>query len=227
MRNGVLKAATLLAKSDDDSLAEPAITVLYNLTVTNGEVFDDLSETLIQDIIHLAMLQENKEDQGESVKRYAYLFSRALCNLTRLVRLRARMVTEGIILAFAPLLELKDDLISKFCIVGITNLSQVQGELRRTCIRHGAIDILLKICKGKDESSENRERSIVALSNLCRKSKETETTQRILPIILSLSHNEYEVSCERCTTALRSLSQAKNNRFACENRSSSNCDRYP
>ena len=135
-----------------------------------------------------------------------------LCNLTRLVRLRARMVTEGIILAFAPLLELKDDLISKFCIVGITNLSSTR-ELRRTCIRHGAIDILLKICKGKDESSENRERSIVALSNLCRKSKETETTQRILPIILSLSHNEDEDSWERCTTALRSLSQAKNNRF--------------
>ena len=213
MRHGVLKAATLIAKSDDDSLIEPAITILYNLTVTAGEVFDDLSEILVQDIIHLAMLQEHKEDQGESVKRYAYIFARALCNLTRLVRLRARMVTEGIILAFTPLLELKDELISKFCIVGITNLSQAEGELRRTCIRHGAIDILLKICKGKDETAENKERGIVALSNLCRKSKETETTRRILPIILSLSHSDDEDSWERCTTALNSLSQAKNNRF--------------
>ena len=111
MRHGVLKAATLIAKSDDDSLIEPAITILYNLTVTAGEVFDDLSEILVQDIIHLAMLQEHKEDQGESVKRYAYIFARALCNLTRLVRLRARMVTEGIIKRGCNVRLLRDNIV--------------------------------------------------------------------------------------------------------------------
>ena len=129
MRNGVLKAATLLAKSDDDFGVEPAITVLYNLTVTNGEVFDDLSETLIQDIIHLAMLQENRnKDQGESVKRYAYLFSRALCNLYSFMVITGtngygRNYTGPLL----PLLELKDDLISKFCIVCIPTFLKYKG----------------------------------------------------------------------------------------------------
>ena len=88
MRNGVLTAAALVAKSDDDALVEPSLTILYNLTVTNGEVFDD-SEKLVTDIIHLAMLQASKDEAG-AVSRYSHIFVRALCNLTRLVRLRAR-----------------------------------------------------------------------------------------------------------------------------------------
>jgi hypothetical protein len=211
MRNGVLTAAALVAKSDDDALVEPSLTILYNLTVTNGEVFDD-SEKLVTDIIHLAMLQASKDEAG-AVSRYSHIFVRALCNLTRLVRLRARMITEGIILAFTPLLQLNDALISQLCIIGITNLSQATGELRRTCIRHGAIDILMGVCKGDSQAMENRERGIVALSNLCRHSKDTDTTQKILPIILSLSHAEDEESWLRCTTALKSLSQAANNKF--------------
>ena len=212
MQNGVLTAAAVVAKSDDQSLVEPALTILYNLTVTHGNVYDD-SEKLVQDIIHLAMLISSREDFGDGVKRYSYIFARALCNLTRTVRLRARMITEGIVLAFTPLLHLGDEVVSRLCIIGITNLSQATGELRRTCIRHGAIDILMSVCKGQSNSQENRERGIVALSNLCRNSKDTETTQRILPIILSLSQAEDEESWLRCTTALMSLSNAKNNRF--------------